>query len=68
MIDERPIRKRFLRYVQLQNKIIFACLCSIAYAQKKNALFVDDLHNLRGFHIAIDADLLLSLVDKSNVL
>ena len=29
---------------------------------------MDDLHTMRGFHIAIDADLLLSLVSSSNSL
>ena len=39
-----------------------------AWALKKGALYVDDLQQLRGFHVAIDADLLLSMVKSSNAL
>ena len=41
---------------------------SLAYALGKKALYKDDLNQMRGFNIAIDASLLLSLVTRSNAL
>lgn len=33
-----------------------------AYAKSKNALYVDDMQNLYGFTVAVDADILLNQV------